>query len=146
VDIQIPVSSYQSWAQRGRDGQGFHRRTFDYEPEQYKDLALSDEIAAFAINFLFEDVQPLYTNPAEWTYRELVLTFDFHGFENLFAASSLQWIKVPLFFGQGGGGGGGADIYGSTRAQSMLLNMSDTNLPVDDSDLLTKKDVLKKHE
>jgi hypothetical protein len=139
VDIQIPVSSYRSWAQRGCDKQEFHRSPFEYDPKQYSELALSDEIAAFGINILFEGVEPLFKNPTTWTYGEFVLTFEFHGFENLFATNSLQWIKAPLFFGQGGGGGGNADISGSTRAQSMLLNMSDTDLTVGGLSLLMKK-------
>jgi hypothetical protein len=143
VDIQIPVSSYQSWAQRGCDQQGLHRSPFEYDPKQYVELALSDEIAAFGINILFEGVEPLFKNPTNWTYGEFILTFEFHGFENLFAANSLQWIKAPLFFGLGSGGGeSNADIIGSTRAQSMLLNMSETDLPIGGSSLLMKKSIL----
>jgi hypothetical protein len=142
VDVQIPATSYQSWAKRGSDGMGLHKSPFEYDLEQYVKLSLSDEIAAFGINILFEDVEPLYKTPTTWTYGEFILTFDFHGFENLFAATSLEWIKAPLFFGNGGGGGGNNDIYGSTRAQSMLLCVSDTDIPVSGRSPMNKKSIL----
>jgi hypothetical protein len=99
-------------------------------------------MAAFGINVLFEDAESLYKNPKTWIYGEFVLTFNFHGFENLFAANSLEWMKAPLFFRLGNDSEGNHDISGSTRAQSMLLNMSDTDLPVGESSLFMKKNIL----